>query len=447
MTLFIENARLVDACRDESGHCLIEHGMIRDCGPDISCPDGVKRFDAQGLVLMPSLLDPHVHFNDPGRADWEGVETGSTALAAGGGTLFFDMPLNCSPVTITNDGLRKKVCSLTGRSHTDFGLWGGIIPGNASEWAPMIREGAVGLKAFMCNSGLDEFPSASSKTLEEAMNVASEYQAIVAVHAELDNRTLSAEEVGGTDAAAWLKSRPVDAEMEAVQLAIELCRKTGSQLHIVHVSAGSVMDEIFAAVKEGLPITAETCAHYLCFTEKDVLEQGAPAKCTPPLRSLSEQTKLWDHVHKGTVSWVCSDHSPAPPEMKTDDDFFGIWGGISGVQHTLSAMIRQGYGEGRLTLSQVSYLCSAGMADRFGLARKGRLQEGCDADLVLLDPDPVITVDAHDLEYRYPVTPYLGKQLQGRIDRVWLRGELLWHNGHICQPPQGEWLKVERGRT
>jgi allantoinase len=411
----------------------ISNGKIVMLEPEILSSSHAE-IDARGLHVLPGMIDVHVHFNEPGREDWEGIATGSTALAAGGGTLFFDMPLNSSPVTTDAKSFEQKLLAMEHSSVTDFALWGGLVPGNLEELPSLAACGVIGFKAFMSNSGLEEFGAADDLTLLEGMRVAASLGLPVAVHAESDAITGSLfsrfKAQGKTSIRDYLETRPVIAELEAISRAILFAQETGCALHIVHVSSGRGVVLASEARAKGVNVTIETCPHYLAFTEEDLERLGAPAKCAPPLRSQLEQELLWQEVLKGHVEIVGSDHSPAPPSMKTSSDFFAIWGGISGVQSSLNVLLTQGFQARGLSLNQISSLVSKNPATRFKLSGKGKLELGFDADLVLLDLNTSFVLTPKMLEYRHKQSPYLGQEFTGVVKRTVSRGQTVFLDGH-----------------
>jgi allantoinase len=393
-------------------------------------PAGKREIDASGLTILPGLIDVHLHFNEPGRTDWEGAATGSRALAAGGGTLFFDMPLNSSPCTVSAQHFDQKRAALESASITDFALWGGLIPGNVRELSELADRGVVGFKAFLCDSGLPEFPRADDLTLYEGMKEAARLGLPVAVHAESEEITkrLSKRiaESGRQDIPAFLESRPVIAEVEAIGRAGLLARETGCKLHIVHISSGRGVAAALEARSLGADISLETCPHYLLFTEEDLLRIGALAKCTPPLRCHAERDALRESVLRGEVDVIGSDHSPCPPEMKQRESFFEIWGGIAGVQWTLSALIDRG-----LDPMLLAALTSANGARRFAIDRRGAIEPGAYADLALIDLNASQVVCEESLFQRHRISPYLGMRLRGVIRKTMRRGEVIYSDGSI----------------
>jgi len=413
----------------------IEGGRIVDVSPEVT--GGRSEIDARGLFVLPGLIDVHLHFNEPGRTDWEGGASGSRALAAGGGTLFFDMPLNSTPCTVNAREVDRKSAALEACSITDFALWGGLVPGSVGDMAGMAARGVVGFKAFMSNSGLPEFPRADDVTLFDGLREAARLGLPVAVHAESEELTRGlAERITARTTRAFLDSRPVVAELEAIQRALLLAREAGAQLHIVHVSSGRGVAMAAEARAHGVDVSIETCPHYLFFTDEDVERLGAVAKCAPPLRPSGERDALWDQLLRGHVDIVASDHSPAPPSMKSGD-VVSAWGGIAGVQSTLAVLLEKGWHERRLPLERITALVAAEPARRFRIAGKGSLQPGLDADMVLVDLDARFTLAADHLHQRHKMSPYLGSSFRGAVRRTIRRGETIFMDGQITASAGG----------
>jgi allantoinase len=425
----IRGARVVDARQDRIADVAISQGRIAAVEPDLSADD-LPEIHADGLVLFPGGIDPHVHFNEPGRADWEGIASGTMALAKGGFTTFFDMPLNSSPVTTTVDAFDLKHRLMDAHARVNGYLWGGLIPGNLDDIMPLAERGVIGFKAFMSNSGLEEFPTADDATLYLGMQKIAATGKILAVHAENDAitgaMTISAQASGETGMRDYLNSRPAIAEIEAIQRLIAFAGETGCKLHIVHISTGRGVALVAGAQAQGIDVTCETCPHYLVLTDADVERIGAVAKCAPPIRDVVQQSALWTALMDGSLPMVASDHSPAPLSMKQGTDFFSIWGGIAGCQSTLSLMLTYGYHLKGMSLSQIAAITSYNAAQRFGLSNKGLITAGMDADLVLLDPDAHYTLQARDLAYRHKISPYVGLDLRGEILRTWAGGKQVY---------------------
>jgi allantoinase len=417
----------------------IKDGRITAIGPEL--PGGPNEIDARGLHVFPGLIDVHLHFNEPGRTEWEGAATGSRALAAGGGTLFFDMPLNSTPCTVNAEAFDLKKAALEKSSIIDFGLWGGLIPGNVSEMAELADRGVVGFKAFLCDSGLPEFPRADDFTLSEGLREAARLGLPVAVHAESHELTAMRR---GDNVRDFLASRPVIAELEAIQRATLLAREAGAKLHIVHVSSGRGVALAAEARAQGTDVSIETCPHYLFFTEGDLERLGAIAKCAPPLRDASEQDHLWARLLGGDVDIVASDHSPAPPEMKSGD-FARAWGGIAGVQSTLSVMLDRGYHCRGMRLERISSLLSAMPARRFRIAGKGAIDIGMDADLTLVDLSRSTQLRPEHLKQRHAISPYLGSSFRGCVVRTIRRGKTIFVAGEITARSAGRFVRPSLG--
>jgi allantoinase len=437
--LVIRNGTVVSPDSVARVDVALEDGIIAAIGPEL--PGGMREIDAQGQLLLPGLIDIHVHFNEPGRTDWEGAASGSRALAAGGGVLFFDMPLNSSPCTVSGAAFDEKRAALERASITDFALWGGLIPGSVDAMGEMAERGVIGFKAFLANSGLDEFPRADDLTLYRGMREAARLGLPIAVHAENDEITagLARQAIaqGRTGVRDYLRSRPVIAEVEAITRAAVIAHNAGAKLHIVHVSSGSGVASALEARARGTDISIETCAHYLFFTEEDVCRIGAAAKCAPPLREALERDSLWARLEAGDIDVVASDHSPAPPEMKTGSDFFAIWGGIAGVRCTLPVLLnRQG-----LDPLQIARLTSGFAVQRFRLSNKGAIQIGDDADFALVDMDASMTISPDHLFQRHKQTPYLGATFQGAVRRTILRGQTIFQDGVITSNSPGRFVR------
>ncbi len=403
----------------------IEGETIAAVEPELS---GAAEIDARGLHVFPAVIDVHLHFNEPGRTDWEGAATGSRALAAGGGAAFFDMPLNSTPCTVNGREFDRKRAALEASSIADFGIWGGLIPGNLSEMAELAERGIVGFKAFLCDSGLPEFPRADDLTLWEGLAEAARLDLPVAVHAESHEITSNLATRGMASIQDFLASRPVFAEVEAIQRATLMAGEAKARLHIVHISSGRGVVAAAEARARGVDVSIETCPHYLFFTEEDVERLGALAKCAPPLRNGGHRSELWEQLVNGTIDIVASDHSPAPPELKTAD-FVRAWGGIAGVQSTLAVLLDRGYFARGVPLERIAGLLAATPALRFRIPGKGAIRRGNDADLVLVDLAASFQLRAEDLAQRHRLSPYAGETFRGVVRRTIRRGETIFMDG------------------
>jgi allantoinase len=442
--IVIRGGTVVEPSGPRRADVAIADGWIAEVAPEIA-GDSTELVDATGCHILPGVVDAHVHFNDPGRSDWEGFATGSAAFAAGGGTLVVDMPLNASPPTLDAASFDAKVAAARGAARTDFGLWGGLVPGNIARLSELAARGVVGFKAFMSGSGIDDFEAADDATLWQGMQVAAALGLPVLVHAENDAITaaLAREAIaaGRTGIRDYLASRPVVAELEAIGRAITLAADARCPLHIVHVSSGVGVALVAEARARGVDVTCETCPHYLVLTDDDVERIGAAAKCAPPLRPAAVQADLWQRVLAGDVAFVASDHSPAPASMKQSPNFFEVWGGIAGVQATLGLMLEEGHARRSLSLADVARLTAQAAVDRFRLGDRGRVEPGRMADLAVVDLAHAASLVAADLHDRHKLSPYVGRMLRGRVRRTMLRGRTVVRDGHAVGPAIGELVR------
>jgi allantoinase len=438
--LIIRNATLVSHNDTRQADIAIEHGQVVEIAGTIAS-SGKEEINATGLHVFPGLIDVHVHFNEPGRKEWEGIASGSSALAAGGGTLYVDMPLNSDPPLLTaKDFKAKKQVSETS-ALTDFAFWGGLTPNNLEHLPELAELGVIGFKAFMSNSGIDEFKAVDDLSLYKGMQTAAQLGLPVAVHAESEAitsaLTKNIREQGGKSIQDYLDSRPVLAELEAINRAILFAEETRCDLHIVHVSSSRGVELVTQARRRGIRVTCETCPHYLHFNNKDLKTLGAVAKCAPPLRSEDERLKLWQAVSQNEVDLIASDHSPSSPDLKESDDFFAIWGGISGVQSTLQILLTND----KLPLQNIAALTANNPATRFRLSGKGKLKPGYDADLTLVDLNARQTLSKDQLLYRHKQSPYVGQTFKGIIRQTLLRGQTVFKDGKIVGKPTGRFVK------
>jgi allantoinase len=403
--------------------------------------DAPEVFLGDDEVLLPGLVDTHVHVNEPGRTEWEGFATATRAAAAGGVTTIVDMPLNSLPPTVDVAALQTKRAAAAGRCAVDVGFWGGAVPGNADELAKLHVEGAFGVKCFLLDSGVPEFPPLGGADLVAAMKAVAAYDGLLIAHAEDGDVVRPA---AGRRYADFVASRPPAAEHGAIATLLRLARETGARVHVVHLSAASALPLLADARAEGLAVSVETCPHYLALTAEEVPDGDTRFKCCPPVRESANRDALWQGLADGVIDMVVSDHSPSPPELKHLDpadpywgDFGAAWGGIASLQVGLPVVWtearRRGHG-----LAQVVEWMARAPAARVGLARKGRITTGADADLVVFAPDAPYTVG--ELHHRHPVTPYAGRELSGVVRRTWLRGT------PVDGTPRGRLLRRGEGR-
>lgn len=380
------------------------------------------------LALLPGMVDTHVHVNEPGRTDWEGFASATRAAALGGVTTLIDMPLNCLPPTTTPGALAHKRAVAKDRISVDVGFWGGAVPGNLADFPALHDAGAFGFKCFLADSGVPEFPALDADEFEAAAWRVAELGATLIVHAEdqqaLDTQNPRARGAGpATGYASFLASRPDAAETAAVARVLDVARRTGARVHILHLSSASCLPLIEEAKAGGVRVTVETCPHYLLFAAEQIPDGATAYKCCPPIRSAANRERLWQALDSGLIDFVVSDHSPCPPDLKHPDtgDFAAAWGGIASVQLGLAAVWTSARERG-WTPARVADLMARRPADFVGLPHKGRIDVGCDADLVVFDPDAEFPVDGALLAHRHPVTPYHGSTLTGVVRTTYLRG-------------------------
>jgi allantoinase len=403
--------------------------------------DRVSVSDAGNDVVMPGVIDSHVHVNEPGRTAWEGFDTATAAAAAGGITTIVDMPLNASPVTTTVEALRQKLEATAGKLHVNAGFYGGLVPGNGPDLDELIDGGILGIKAFLTHSGIDEFPNVGEAELAEAMPLLARRNIPLLVHCELTDSLQNKElALHPNSYSAYLRSRPADWEIRAIDLMIRLCRRYGTRVHIVHVSAAGSLSAIKAARAEGLPLTAETCPHYILFDAEGIPDSRTINKCAPPIRDAANNKQLKDALRSGVLDFVASDHSPAPPELKEIEtgDLEKAWGGIAGLQFLLPASWTAL--KDTLSLEQFIPLLTERPARFLGLSSKGRLTVGADADITVWSPEANSTLDEDQVLHRHKATPYAGRSLYGPVRQTWIGGILIAADHQLIQKNRGQWL-------
>jgi allantoinase len=439
--LYIANALIVEEERAWRGGLGVHAGKVAAHFEGEANVTANEVIDAGGLPVLPGLVDAHVHFNEPGRTDWEGFTCGSMGAAAGGVTSLIDMPLNNYPAAVDGATLRNKQTAVQGHSVVDYCLWGGLVTDNVALLPEQDAAGAIAYKAFMSHSGIDDFPAVTDGVLFEGLCHAARVGKLVGVHAESEALTAHFSKqiraTGRTDRRAWLESRPPFTELEAINRALLLARIAGARLHIVHVSIAEGIDQIDTARQQGQAVTCETCPHYLVLDEDDFIAIGPTAKCAPPLRSRAHVEALWQRVLAGKVDMIASDHSPCPTadKQRGEQDIWAAWGGITGVQTTLPLLLHAGVYRRGLSLSLLTALTAANPARLFGLyPRKGTLRIGADADLVIVDPDAEWTIRASELFAQHKHSPYDGRRQRGRVRATLVRGQVVYRDGAIVAP-------------
>lgn len=425
-----------------------ENGKITRVGEWTDARDGATLIDAGDAVVMPGIVDSHVHVNEPGRTEWEGYETATRAAAAGGVTTIVDMPLNSIPATTTGEAFEEKLAAAAGKCSVDVAFWGGVVPGNVGELGAMVEQGVRGFKCFLIHSGVDEFPHVTADDLRIAMPELARLDTVLLVHAELEMDTVSVADHDPCTYATFLRSRPRAMEDAAIALMIELCRETGARVHIVHHSSSDSLDLLRAARREGLPITVETCPHYLTFAAEDIADGHTHFKCCPPVRERENREKLWEAVADGTIDMIVSDHSPCTPELKLRDtgDFMNAWGGISALQFGLPVMWTNFKARGFALTDLTRLMCEA-PAKLAGLEnRKGKLVPGFDADIVVWDADERFTLQPELIHHRHKLTPYAGMELCGNVRATYVGGREVYANGAFASTISGKLIVVSVAR-
>ncbi|MPZ80513.1 MAG: allantoinase AllB [Actinophytocola sp.] len=434
LDLVFHAPRLVLPDGETSGYVGVRDGVIAEVSPaPLEAPRVVEL--AGDEVLLPGLVDTHVHVNEPGRTEWEGFATATRAAAAGGVTTVVDMPLNSVPPTTDLAALALKRATARDRIHVDVGFWGGAVPGNLGDLVALHEAGVFGFKCFLPPSGVDEFGHLSPAELADALRLLHGIGALMIVHAEDPAVISGAPPAAGRRYADFLASRPRAAENTAVETVIDLARRADARVHVLHLSSSDAVPAVAAARRSGVRISAETCPHYLTLRAEDIPDGATQFKCCPPIRESANQDLLWQAVSDGTIDCVVSDHSPATPALKRLDtgDFGEAWGGIAGLQLGLPAVWTEAASRGVPLTSVVRWMSSA-PADLVGLRRKGRIQVGNDADLCVFAPEDTFTVRAAELHHRNPVSAYDGRSLTGVVHSTWLRGH------EITGEPRGRLL-------
>ena len=424
LDLVVHASRVVTTAGEVARTIGVSSGSIVAIEPidaDLTAPEVVHL--ASDEVLLPGLVDAHVHVNDPGRSEWEGFASATRAAAAGGVTTILDMPLNSIPPTVDLEALAVKRKTAQGQSYVDVGFWGGAIPGNLTDLRPLHDAGVFGFKCFLLHSGVDEFPHLEPDELERAMHEVGSFGGLMILHAEDSHSVDRAPSAHGRRYQDFLASRPREAENVAIARVIELARRTGCRVHILHLSSSDALPMLASARGEGVRVSVETCPHYLTFSAEEIPDGATEFKCCPPVREASNRELLWQGLADGIIETTVSDHSPCTPQLKHLDsgDFGAAWGGISSLQLGLPAVWSEARRRG-FTLADVVGWMAEGPAKQAGLLRKGRIALGYDADLCVFAPDETFVVDVARLHHKNPVTPYAGHTLAGAVRRTWLGG-------------------------
>ena len=440
--------RIVTPQGTQPGALLIEGGTIRALCRPSEVPTDAIVYDCGDDALLPGLVDTHVHINQPGRTEWEGFRTATRAAAAGGYTTLVDMPLNCLPETTTVAALEEKREAAKGKCFVDWAAWGGAVADNQQHILPLARAGVLGFKCFLIYPGCDGFTMIDQQQLEAALPSIAQSGLPLLVHAELaepiDAATQSLRNADWRRYQTYLASRPDEAELQAIRLMIRLCRQYSFRLHIVHLSTALALAELNSAREEGLPITVETCPHYLHFAAEEIPDGATLLKCAPPIRSKENQRGLWRGLHSGTIDMIVTDHSPCPPDMKRTDTgrFDQAWGGIASLSLALSVIHTEASHRGH-SLEDITRWMSTAPAALAGLSDlTGALQSGREANFIRFDTEAEFTVTPDKLHYRHAISPYMNQTLRGVVKATYLRGDAVYHEGLFASTPTGREVKL-----
>jgi allantoinase len=437
MTQAFVSSRVVTPEGVRPAAVIVEQGRIVSVREPADVPADALLHQFGELVLLPGLVDSHVHINEPGRTEWEGFATATRAAAAGGYTTLVDMPLNCLPETTTVAALDAKRRAAEGQCRVDWVPWGGLTGLNLEHVAPLAKAGVAGFKSFLVNPGIEGFAMIDKQELEDALPTLARTGLPLLVHAELAEHLVPGCETDNwRQYATYLRSRPDESELAAIRMLIGLCRKYGFRLHIVHLATSLAIEELALARAEGLPITVETCPHYLHFSAELIPDGGTLFKCAPPIRSRANREGLWQALREGVIDLIATDHSPCPPSMK-QGDFRQAWGGIASLSVAVSVIWTEMLQRG-IPLENLARWMSAQPARLAGLEeRKGAIAAGRDADLVVFDPEAEFTLGEESLHYRHLVSPYLGETLRGKVRATFVRGVAAYKDGLFPDPPAG----------
>jgi allantoinase len=443
----VRGRRVITPQGEQPAAIFIRGGVIQRIAAFDEIRPDCPIYEAGDHIVMPGLVDTHVHINEPGRAEWEGFATATRAAAAGGVTTLIEMPLNSIPATTTVAAFQKKLAAASGQLWVDTGFWGGIVPGNSGDLHALWEAGCFGFKCFLVESGVAEFDFVTEADLQEALPHLAELGAPLLVHAELPGPIeLALAQRSPTSSGkrylTWLESRPRAAENEAIALLLQLAVEYSVHIHIVHLSSAESIAQIHRAQLASVEVTVETCPHYLTFASEDIPDGATQFKCAPPIRERENREQLWQGLREGTIGMIATDHSPCPPQMKhlEKGDFLDAWGGIASVQLSLPAVWTEARQRGFNFPDLAHWLCEA-PAQLAGLsAKKGSISAGCDADMVIWDADAIFRVEPERLQHRHKLTPYAGRALIGIVEATLLRGEIIYERGGFSSAPTGRVL-------
>ncbi len=436
----IKSTQIVTPGKVLAGLVWVENGLIKEVLPYSSLVD-CQVFDVADKIVMPGVIDPHVHINEPGRTDWEGFNTATKAAISGGLTTLVDMPLNASPVTTTVATFAEKLAATQNQLHSNCGFWGGIVPGNFNEIEPLIAKGVLGFKAFLTHSGIDDFPNATEEDLRKAMPILAKHNLPLLVHCELTD-DFKLDHQNPFSYHDYLQSRPKYWEDKAITLMIGLCEEYNCKTHIVHLSSSNSIEQITKAKQKGLPLTVETAQHYLYFDAENIQDRQTQCKCAPPIREKANNDLLWEALKNDIIDFVATDHSPAPPNLKQIEsgDFTKAWGGISSLQFALPVLWTAARKRNCTILNLAKWLCE-GPAKMIGKeSTKGKIAKGFDADLVVWDANKSFIVTENIIQHKHKITPYLKEELFGVVEQTFIKGTKVYDQGEFSKLNQGEIL-------
>ena len=423
----------------QEAYVLIDKGIIIDVTNQLPISVNIEVIELGNKLLMPGVIDPHVHINEPGRTEWEGFDTATKAALAGGVTTLVDMPLNSAPVTTSANAFDEKIAAVKNKLHTNVGLWGGIIPGNEDAIEPLIQKGVLGFKAFLTHSGIDDFPNATEDDLRKAMLIIAKYNLPLLVHCELTDNEQRAKGIPQLYQ-SYLQSRPKKWEDDAIAMMIRLCEEFNCRTHIVHLSSADSLEQIAAAKLKGLPLTVETGQHYLYFSAEEIKDGQTQFKCAPPIREKENNDKLWQALKDGLIDFVATDHSPSTPDLKEllSGNFMKAWGGIASLQFALPVLWTAAKKRNATFNDIAKWLCE-NPAKLIGKEKsKGKIAKGFDADLIVVDDEKTFLVTNEIIHHKHKTTPYLNEQLFGVLEQTYLAGEKVYEEGKFVELNKGK---------